>query len=506
MLPRSQLLVAALAGLLGLAGCDDGGAPRPLETGEPCAAGLECASGICALAGVDGSACAQACNDEDECPSGSSCRIVEAVASASDAGPGETTAAAACAPSNASGRPFGDPCAADEDCETGLCLDGQCGELCTSCGAGRSCEVASIVRFDQTVELSTCRWDLAAPAIVLGPIPVGPEGSGDIPIDIPAGLASFTIVLIDSHPELERWVGFISLVDPDGAVLLDRADDIQDANPGSNNYPGATTLMVPSTDAAGAGPMAGTYLLRAGLYTTDYVDFYPAEGELDEVRVIFVPAGEEGGQLDLNLFFSPATGVTAATAPASELVTTMLSTLLAYFEPVTAIELGEVRYGDLPAELDAIDTGDQVHAICRDYGLPGPHRVSVNVFVVGSIGFTSGMAGGAPGPAGVFGTAASGIVVETMGDGASTGTVLAHELGHFLGLQHTTLVSIDGGERHVIGSDGVTDTPRCEQGTLIEDCPDYRNLMFPYFPLDGLSLTPGQGIVLGRSPLLHRLP
>jgi hypothetical protein len=37
------------------------------------------------------------------------------------------------------------------------------------------------------------------------------------------------------------------------------------------------------------------------------------------------------------------------------------------------------------------------------------------------------------------------------------------------------------------------------------DCPDYRNLMFPYFPFDGLSITRGQGWVAGRYPLLYEI-
>lgn len=77
-------------------------------------------------------------------------------------------------------------------------------------------------------------------------------------------------------------------------------------------------------------------------------------------------------------------------------------------------------------------------------------------------------------------------------------TTAAHELGHFLGLRHTTLTALD---RHVIGdysqqNDGLEDTPWCrgldmllahQPGSVLaryawsggDYCPDASNLMFP---------------------------
>ncbi len=123
-----------------------------------------------------------------------------------------------------------------------------------------------------------------------------------------------------------------------------------------------------------------------------------------------------------------------------------------------------------------------------------------------------GIAPGIPGTLGVQGNG-NGVLValgETQsGDSGSRyvtrssselAAVTAHELGHFLGLYHTT--EIDASAQDVLA-----DTPVCTLGddeTRIDPatCPDGQNLMFPLLHEDGGTvLSPGQRFVLSLSPL-----
>lgn len=91
-----------------------------------------------------------------------------------------------------------------------------------------------------------------------------------------------------------------------------------------------------------------------------------------------------------------------------------------------------------------------------------------------------GLTGGLPGPAALHGLSASGVVVSTalltrIEGPKQIGAAIAHELGHYLGLRHTSAGTL-------IGPDALEDTPVCPPATLVSrpsQCPDVNNMMFP---------------------------
>lgn len=136
---------------------------------------------------------------------------------------------------------------------------------------------------------------------------------------------------------------------------------------------------------------------------------------------------------------------------------------------------------------------------------------SVDVFIVDELGgdFSGsgqlgGLSSGLPGPPALHGTMASGVVIaaRTLGDERANkrlGRLWAHELGHFLGLYHTT-------ENDAVAADPLSDTAFCGAGLTSNPaaCPDADNLMFPtnIVRSPGI-LSEGQRRVLRTSPLLR---
>jgi hypothetical protein len=76
-------------------------------------------------------------------------------------------------------------------------------------------------------------------------------------------------------------------------------------------------------------------------------------------------------------------------------------------------------------------------------------------------------------------------------------TTCAHEVGHYLGLYHTT--ELDGED-----VDPISDTPDC--GTTTAACAATMNLMYPIGGAARQALTAGQGMVLRRHPLCRTMP
>lgn len=176
--------------------------------------------------------------------------------------------------------------------------------------------------------------------------------------------------------------------------------------------------------------------------------------------------------------------------------------------------LAEISYIDLPTDDGTFipTEGPEIQRL-RSSPIAGPGS-AMNVFFIDDFTDAAGVLGiaaGIPGPNGVPQTAGSGVVIaldshrttEGVLNTTLMGETIAHELGHQLGLFHTT--EADGGTHDV-----VPDTAECtlemdtnRDGQLAaEECPDGQNVMFwtaASFSQDLMS--PAQSDVLFFSPV-----
>src|SRR5699024_1950430 len=108
---------------------------------------------------------------------------------------------------------------------------------------------------------------------------------------------------------------------------------------------------------------------------------------------------------------------------------------------------------------------------------------SVNVALIDRFGDGSdlaGITGGLPGPVALHANEASGVALSMellpfYRCPEQVAKILVHELGHYLGLRHTS-------SWPSLGFDPLDDTPECSQSVFTSnsnDCPDAYNMMFP---------------------------
>ena len=171
--------------------------------------------------------------------------------------------------------------------------------------------------------------------------------------------------------------------------------------------------------------------------------------------------------------------------------------------------VGEVREHRLPDEVRdrfvTIDRGlesqDLRDLFAETVRLNQP---SVPVFLVETLGGSAGVTGSTPGTWGLFGEGATGVAVA-LGEQSEMdlGVVLSHEVGHYLGLAHTS-------ERDGTVVEGISDTLECRRtldvsgdGTVsAEECPEGAMNLMHWSPV-GTALSAGQREQLSRCALMY---
>ena len=534
-------------------------APVLLADSSPCTSGSECAGGNCrtgqdfpdgyctmedcAGAGCaagstcretrnDGSYCVLDCSSDDMCGDGLACRR------------DFRTGLRGCLPIR--GAADGEACTSNGDCQNRWCQPDLTGGYCITVGCETSDDCSNQREFDNVClnngggfnnfcvrrcataadcrehHLCTdvgggetvCIEDPARPfdESVFAPGPLNVQcgipvenGLASIPYEIAATTTSYMITPMarDGQPLDARRI-----VLPDATEMNFVLERWFFKYP-SSDYGSMSPTLVP------AGPNFMN-MLSAG------ANQYQLGAEGEELCYYLLEKDAPGNTLDLNIYLVGVPNVTAATAAADPRFAAVLAETSRLYEQV-GIELGAVRFFDMDDEANmrfgVLRSAGDVEQLAKLSQPPGndlDSLLSVNVFFVGEFAMrgTLGISGGLPGPAGLHGTQGSGVVftAEYMGtqtqdasnqpvDGnLYTALLLVHEVGHWLGLFHTT-------ETDWSTSDPLEDTGACvgNEQTL-EQCPDWGNVMFPLADAGNTTLTADQGFVLRGNPAVRTVP
>ncbi len=444
------------------------------EDGEACEGDIQCASGAC-LGPYDGF------------PEGM-CTVTGCTSRRDCFGVG-----AACLRGEFNGNLCVALCTRDADCRDGYVCRGEGGgSYCFPDVAGAALEPTC-----DSVEIST---DSTGSPWFGTPNRLNRH---EIQFDISEEATAFTVVAYDRREKLFTE----NVIFPDGTQL-----GIYDYASYSFS---PTTFETVSPFLFPGGPQ---YIpdLQAGTYSMEIA--YSGR-DIDEICYVVMEetAGltpdDEPLEVDINFYFVDVSGLNASSAPDDPAFQDMVAQFNLAFAQA-GVQLGEVQYldvlGDVADRYSIIREQDAVFEMVTLSRQPGPTRddlLRVNVFFnngfAGEMFGVLGVSAGIPGAAGLHGAQATGLVfsAESLGSergNRTVGQTLAHELGHFLGLFHTTERISGGGQQ-----DQLEDTPNCP-GILddMSSCPDLNNLMFPVAGWNGTaSVSAGQSVIIRANPL-----
>ena len=444
--------------------------PEPVDgssDGESCTSGDQCAGGVCISEddGWPGGYCTTVdCDDFEDCarPGGEDNRCLQ----------------------NRGGNLCVRICTSQDECRDGYVCQ-QIGRDTGFCSPDPT-QPVEIDPDDYPFEI-TCQ-DPANPSNVA------------IDFDVPAGSTSY---MITPFARDGNQVAPFGVDAPSGQTVNLRGENsfqlIQAQIAGWNN-----PVIIPATPDYAGQLESGAHTLRL---------------ETDSAELCHYSLSEStpGNTIDMNIYLVGVSGIDAASAAADADMTAMLGAFDSIFQ-AAGVSIGTVRFFDASNETEqaysVIRSEVDIEALVLTSALPGPtydDAVSINVFFTRAfaLGGAIGISTGIPGPAALHGTRNSGVVFtseflgQTFEEGTGdvvdgnqyTGIVLAHEVGHYIGLFHTT-------EQGGRGQDPLNDTPFCPANDFnAGNCADLGNLMFPFASVTHTEVTPDQSWVIQVNPL-----
>ena len=489
------------------ADCDEFGDGRCLPQGDD-------------ISGV--TACFDGCQRDSECRFGYGC--VD-----SDARGGVCTVLDDSSPvRNPNGLDDGEPCLVDINCKGGTCLrdeegypDGYCTTLsCTRLGCNS--EDALCISFEpDSACFAACADDTQCRDgyICLGEgycgppintvVPTDPGGSLDIVCEsesigggrrfnfqIEGSTESFAVVPFSN----EAIVRPTTLRLPDGTVGADFNSSYAFMDVNWQILQNISPVFFPA-----APQFANITQQGGGMYSLD------VETSDREPCMYVLEKALEGSSLAVNIYLVGVPGLNASSARND----TDLNQVLSAFERIYAdagITITETRFFELSSSdterFRIIRDFTEIYELIARSTAPGDtleEALSVNIFLIQDFAIPQapgvlGISAGIPGVPGLHGTQGSGLVFTSASLGssnASLGQTMAHEVGHFNGLRHTT--------EHGGGGDPLDDTAQCRDPNNGASCPDSGNFMFPFSVggLDQTTVSDDQGQVLRWSPLVR---
>jgi hypothetical protein len=331
-------------------------------------------------------------------------------------------------------------------------------------------------------------------------VPVPESGIVQVRFALPQEARSFVLTATSARP---AYIALMALIGPEGEVLFDRRT--MDNNPfepaARENLEDPFPLSVLFPSASGLSVQPGTYTARLGVLSNGPED----DAQRLDVDVVWQRATNPR-RLRLNLWLAPDAPLSPDALARDPTWTEGLSQLRTIFTSA-GIELDPLEVSELDGALGALDALDeQAGLVALRQALEQERTEGLDVVLVARIAAEGrtvrGKTSGIPGPPAHPELRRRGMVVLSLealpNSPLRLAEAIAHEVGHYLGLRHTTEMD---GSRH----DDLADTPECPyelasfrsaSGVLLlsaEDCADYdgTNLLFAMPPL---GLTGQQGL------------